>query len=347
MSARAGVVLKPDSLTPLSALLGADLLERAGLPEGVLAVVPGPGPEVGGAVVDACDYLMFTGSTATGRIVGARMGERVVGWSGELGGKNPMIVGAGANLGRAADIACRALYAGNGQVCVSIERVYVEASVAEEFTDVLTRRVRALRLAPGYRFGVDVGCLISPSHLAEVDAHVQDAVAHGARVLTGGRARPDLGPTFYEPTLLADVPPSARVFAEETFGPVVSLYPVADLDEAVERANESAYGLNAVVFCATRAQGEAVARRVRAGTVSVDESYAITWGAHAAPMGGMGQSGVGRRHGREGLEKFTEPQTVVSATRLLNLGGPRWLPQGRWAALLEGAVNVYRRLPGR
>lgn len=345
LMAGSAVVIKPDSQTPYSALLGAELLAEAGLPPDVLSVVPGPGAEVGTAIADTCDYLMFTGSTATGRELGARIGRRLVGWSAELGGKNAMIVGVGADLRRVAEIATRALFSNAGQLCISIERIYVVREIAAEFTDILTRRVAAMRLGPGYTFGVEMGSLISPTQLETVRGAVADAVAKGARVLTGGRPRPDLGPLFYEPTLLADVPPEARCYAEETFGPVASLYPVSDLDEAVRRANDTIYGLNSAVFCATRREGESLTRRLRTGTVNVDEGYAPAWGSLGAPMGGMGASGVGRRHGREGLLKYTQPQTVATQ-RWVHLGGPSFLVD-RWPDVLERAANVMRFLPGR
>lgn len=341
------VVLKPASQTPFSALAGAELLDRAGLPRDLWQVVPGAGAEVGTAIVDHCDYLMFTGSSATGARLAARAGERLVGVSAELGGKNAMIVGAGADLARVAEIGVRACFASAGQLCLSSERIYVEASAYDEFCRVFADRIGRMRLGPGYDWMPEMGCLVSADQLATVERHVADAVARGARVLAGGRRRPDLGPTFYEPTLLADVPPGAECHGEETFGPVASVYPVADLDEAVARANDSRYGLAATVFCATDAEGEAVAARLRAGSIGVNEGYQVAWSSLGGPAGGMGASGLGYRHGAEGLLKYTHRRTVATMSRRVHLGGPAGLSPRRWGDLLARGTNALRLLPRR
>ncbi|HBX81787.1 MAG: succinic semialdehyde dehydrogenase [Propionibacteriaceae bacterium] len=341
------VVLKPATLTPLSALFGADLLVEAGLPRDLWQVMTGAGREAGAAIVQECDFLMFTGASETGATLAAAASRRLVPFSAELGGKNPMIVGAGADLAAVADIGVRACFASAGQLCVSIERIYVEASIFEAFCETFVRRVEAMRVGPGYGWTVDMGSLASAEHLAVVQEHVRDALAKGARLLTGGRRRPDVGPTFYEPTVLTDVPASALCAREETFGPVVSLYRVESLDAAVAQANDSSYGLASAVFCATSAQGEAVAALLRTGMVSVNEGYAAAWSSLGGPAGGMGISGLGYRHGREGLLKYTHAQTVATQTTLLNFGGPRGMDQQRWASFLEGASNLVRLLPGR
>jgi len=340
------VMVKPATITPFSALAAAELLYTAGLPRELFQVVPGSGRVVGTAIVDTVDYLMFTGSSATGRTLGRRAGERLIGYSAELGGKNAMIVTAGADLDTVAEVATRAFYSNSGQLCISIERVYVERRVARALEEKLVRRIGAMRVGPGYEFGPEMGSLISRDQLETVTAHVDDAVAKGARVLVGGRARPDLGPLFYEPTLLADVPEDATCRGEETFGPVVALYPVDTVDEAVERANDTEYGLNSSVFAGSDAEGEAIAARLRTGTVNVGEGYVAAWGSVGAPMGGMGISGVGRRHGEEGLLKYTEPQTVATQ-RLMHFGGPGFLDQQRWQQVLAPATAALRFLPGR
>lgn len=336
------VVHKPASLTPFSTLVGMELWREAGLPADVWQVVPGSGSQVGSAIVDRCDYLMFTGSSATGTELGAAVGRRLVPFSAELGGKNPMIVGAGADLERVAEIAVRACFASAGQLCMSIERIYVEASVHEEFCRVLTRRVAAMRLGAGYDWAPEMGSLVSTDQLAVVRDHIDDAVAKGARVLVGGRHRPDLGPMFHEPTLLVDVPPEAAVYAQETFGPVVSIYPVADLDEAVARANDSEYGLASAVFCATDEEGEAVAARLDTGMSNVNEGYAVAWSSLGGPSGGMGISGVGYRHGREGLLKYTQARTIAVQSRRMHLGGPAFLPRSAWASMLTATTDLMR-----
>ncbi|MEV0947062.1 succinic semialdehyde dehydrogenase [Rhodococcus sp. NPDC049939] len=340
------VVLKPDSQTPYCALACVDLLYQAGLPRDLFAVVPGQGTVVGTALVENTDYVMFTGSSATGQLLAEQCGRRLIGFSAELGGKNPMIVTAGANLREVTDAAVRACYANSGQLCISIERIYVEESVAPEFTRMFGERVRNMKLGASYDFGVEMGSLISEAQVKVVSNHVDDAVVKGATVVAGGKARPDLGPLFYEPTVLTGVPESAECYREETFGPLVSIYPVATVDEAIKRANDTEYGLNASVWAGTKAEGEAIAAQVHAGTVNVDEGYGPAWGSTGAPMGGMGVSGVGRRHGDDGLLKYTEPQTVAT-TRVLNLGGPRGLPPKLWAKIMPPFVKAMQWLPGR
>ncbi len=340
------VVVKPDSQTPYSSLANAELFARAGLPRDLFAVVTGPGTVVGTAITDSCDYLMFTGSSATGRTLAQQCGSRLIGFSAELGGKNPMIVTSGANLDKAAKAAVRACFSNAGQLCISIERMYVERSVAQEFTQKFVAAVQAAKLGASYDFSQDIGSLISEAQLETVTKHVADAVSKGAKILVGGNARPDLGPLFFEPTVLSDVTDAMECGRGETFGPLVSIYPVDSVDEAVTRANDTEYGLNASVWAGSKAEGERIAERLHAGTVNIDEGYAPAWGTTGAPMGGMGISGVGRRHGPDGLLKFTERQTVV-VTRFLNLDAPGFLPQDKWQPLLMTLARGIRFLPGR
>ncbi|WP_084626576.1 succinic semialdehyde dehydrogenase [Demequina aurantiaca] len=336
------VVLKPDSQTPHTALMVLDLLLRAGLPRDVLQIVVGPGPEVGGAVVANADYVMFTGSTATGKIVAAQCAERLIGCSAELGGKNAMLVLEDADVAKAAVGAVRGCFANSGQLCVSIERIYVHDAVWDEFVSAFGERVRQMRLEPGFEWDADMGSLISERQLDAVAAHVDDAVAKGASVLTGGNRRPDLGPYFYEPTVLLGVTDSMELARKETFGPVVSLYRVSSDDEGVKLANDSEYGLSASVW--SKRNGPNVARKLEAGTVNVNEAYAATWSSHGAPMGGMKSSGLGRRHGAQGLLKYTEPQTIA-VQRLLPIAGPADLKKETWAKALSAGsrlLNLYR-----
>ncbi len=340
------VVLKPDSQTPYCALACAELLYEAGLPRALYAIVPGPGSVVGTAIIDNCDYLMFTGSTATGRQLAEHAGRRLIGFSAELGGKNAMIVTRGANLDKAAKAATRACFSNAGQLCISIERIYVEKDVADDFIGKFGAAVRNMKLGTEYDFSVDMGSLISAGQLDTVTDHVDDAKAKGAKVIAGGKARPEVGPLFYEPTVLADVTPEMECAANETFGPVVSIYPVADVDEAVTKANDTEYGLNASVWAGSSAEGQQIAARLRSGTVNVNEGYAFAWGSLSAPMGGMGQSGVGRRHGPEGLLKYTESQTIATA-RVFNLDPPLGIPGTLWQKSLLPIVRTVMRLPGR
>ncbi|MDT5012106.1 MAG: succinate-semialdehyde dehydrogenase / glutarate-semialdehyde dehydrogenase [Mycobacterium sp.] len=340
------VVLKPDSQTPYCALACAELLYEAGLPRALYAIVPGPGSVVGTAIADNCDYLMFTGSSATGSQLAEHAGRRLIGFSAELGGKNAMIITKGANLDKAAKAATRACFSNAGQLCISIERIYVDEDIAGEFTQKFGDAVQNMKLGTAYDFSVDMGSLISEGQVKTVSGHVDDAKVKGAKVIAGGNARPDIGPLFYEPTVLTDVTPEMECAANETFGPLVSIYPVADADEAVEKANDTPYGLNASVWAATTTEGEQIAARLRSGTVNVNEGYAFAWGSLSAPMGGMGISGVGRRHGPEGLLKYTESQTIATA-RVFNLDAPLGLPPTLWQKSLLPIVRSVMKLPGR
>lgn len=335
------VVLKPDSQTPGTALLLAELFAEAGLPEDLFVVVPGAGREIGPVLVAEADFLMFTGSTATGRTLALACAERLMGFSAELGGKNPLLVLPDADLDAAAIGTARAAFANTGQLCISIERAYVHGSVYDEFVSKLIAATSGLRIGVGHSWEFDVGSLASAQQLAAVSAHVDDAVAKGARVLAGGRARPDLGPYCYEPTLLTDVTAEMDVYAEETFGPVLSIYRVDSIDQAVEAANDSRYGLNASIWSAR--SGPKVAARLRTGTVNINDGYAPAFGSHAAPMGGMGESGLGRRHGSQGLLKYTEAQTVAEQ-RLHPIAPPPGVSNQTFARVLKTGVALMNRI---
>ena len=252
-------VLRPDGQSAFTALWAADLLYEAGLPRHVLQVVTGQGRLLGPPLVDSVDFMMFTGGVRTGRQIARQAAERLIGFSLELGGKNPMIVLEDADIEAAVDGLVRGAFVGAGQVCVSIERVYIHSSIFNRFTGKLVERVRGMKLSPALEYGADMGSLTEPGQLATVSAHVQDALSKGAVLLAGGRARPDLGPLFYEPTLLTGVTPAMTVYSEETFGPVVSLYRFTRVDEAVELANDTRYGLNASVWSRNRRKARAIA----------------------------------------------------------------------------------------
>jgi succinate-semialdehyde dehydrogenase/glutarate-semialdehyde dehydrogenase len=339
------VVAKPDSATPFTALWAATLLDEAGLPDGLLQVVTGSGAELGPTLIDSSDFLMFTGSTATGRGIAARAAERLVDTSMELGGKNPLLVLDDADLDRAVPGATRAAFSNAGQLCISIERMYVHEKVWDEFTSRLAQAANDLVMGSTYDYGPEMGSLVSQAQLETVTEHVADAVGKGATLLAGGKARPDLGPWFHEPTVFTDVTPEMTIYADETFGPVVSLYKVSSLDEAIERANDTEYGLNASVWTGDLGRGQEVATRLQAGTVNVNDGYAAAWASVDAPMGGWKASGVGRRHGAYGLLKYTESQTVA-AQRLVPTTAPKGVTQDRYAAVMTKALRLMQRIPG-
>jgi succinate-semialdehyde dehydrogenase/glutarate-semialdehyde dehydrogenase len=335
------VVIKPDWQTTFTALALAEVLADAGVPEQVYQVVVGDGPVVGPMVVDRADYVCFTGSTRVGREVAQRAGARLKGCSLELGGKNAGYVRADAHLDRTVEAMVRACFSNSGQLCISIERLYVHDALYDDFTARFAQAVDGLRVGSGHGYDVEMGSMISAAQLARTEAHVDEAVAQGARVLAGGVARPDLGPFFYAPTILEGVRPGMAVYADETFGPVVSVYRVADDEEAVRLANDSPYGLNAAIFSRDVRTSRRLARRINAGTVNINEGYGSTWGATDSPMGGMGDSGLGRRHGAEGMLKYTEAQTIA-AQRLVGFGYPPQLPPERTAALLAALPKALK-----
>jgi succinate-semialdehyde dehydrogenase/glutarate-semialdehyde dehydrogenase len=345
LAAGNAVVIKPDSQTPFTALWGFALLEDAGLPQGLVQVVTGSGSELGTPLIDGCDYVMFTGSTATGRKVAEQAGRNLIGASMELGGKNAMIVLEDADLGRAVEGAERALFSNAGQLCISIERLYVHEAVADEFQRRLVERVKGMKLGTGLDYGADMGSLISETQLDTVRTHVEDARAKGAEILAGGKARPDLGPYFYEPTLLGSTKEGMTLFRDETFGPVVAISRFGDTEEVIARANDSDYGLNFSLWTKDTGKGAELAKRLRAGTVNVNEGYAAAWASVDAPMGGMKASGLGRRHGADGIRKYTESQTVA-VQRLLPIAPPRGVPQKLWGRIMTLSLRVLRRVPG-
>ncbi|HEU4948051.1 MAG TPA: succinic semialdehyde dehydrogenase [Kribbella sp.] len=337
------VVHKPDSQTPLTALRAVELLYEAGLPRDVWQSVNGDGPVVGGAIIQNSDYICFTGSTKTGRLVAQQAGERLIGCSLELGGKNPMLVLRDADVHRAAEGAVRGCFASAGQLCVSLERLYVADQVYDSFVTAFVDRVQKLKLSAGTGWDVDMGSLISKDQLETVTRHVEDAKANGAVVLTGGRPRPDIGPLFYEPTVLSGVTPQMECFDSETFGPVVSIYRFSDESEAIQRANEGEYGLNASVWTRDTRRGRAVAAQLVAGSVNVNEPYGATFGSIDTPMGGMRSSGLGRRQGVEGLLRYVDPQAIATQ-RLLPIAASHGLKEEAYAELLTGVLRVMKKV---
>ncbi|HTX45868.1 MAG TPA: succinic semialdehyde dehydrogenase [Solirubrobacteraceae bacterium] len=303
------VLLKPSSVTPLSSVLMAEGLHECGCPKDVFQVVVGRGA-IGETMIDHSDFVMFTGSTETGKTVMERASKTLTPVSLELGGKDPMIVCADADIDRAANAAVFWSMQNAGQTCISVERCYVEESIHDRFIEMVGEKARALRQGVPGEFGsVDVGSFINPPQIEIVEAHVNDAVKKGARVLAGGHRREGEG-TFYEPTILVDVDHTMECMTEETFGPTLPIMKVRDSDEAIRLANDSPYGLQASVFTKDIAKGEAIARKLQAGAVVVNDCVA-NYSALEAPMGGWKTSGMGVRHGPEGIRKYTHRQTIL------------------------------------
>ncbi|MEU3890799.1 succinic semialdehyde dehydrogenase [Streptomyces sp. NPDC029041] len=335
------VVMKPDTETCLTALWARDLLIEAGLPADAFQVVLGDGPVVGPEVVRHADYVSFTGSTRTGREVAQGAAARLIGVSLELGGKNPMLVLEDADIEKAAAGAVRACFSSAGQLCISIERLYVHESIADAFLERFAARTKAMRLGTSLAYGADMGSLVGERQLETVTRHVEEAVAKGAKVVAGGVARPDIGPYFFEPTILDGVVTDMSVCGEETFGPVVSVYRFSSEDEVIERANATAYGLNASVWTKNGRRGLEVAARLRTGTVNINEGYAPAYGSVQSPMGGMKDSGLGRRHGSEGILKYTEAQTVAHQ-RVLPMAPSLGMDDEQYAQFMSRSLRLMK-----
>ncbi|RMI29376.1 succinic semialdehyde dehydrogenase [Nocardia stercoris] len=303
-----GVVLKPDNKTALCVLFAVDLLIKAGLPRDLVQVVCGTGPDIGPTLIDNVDYVMFTGSSATGRIIGSQAGANVISCSLELGGKNPMLILDDADLDVTVPGAVFAVYGNSGQACMHIERIYVHESKYDEFLRRFTEAAEELGKKAGaaYDFEPEFGSLVSVDHMERVSAHIEDAKAKGATVVTGGYPRPDLGPAFYQPTVLTGVTPDMVHAKAETFGPVVSIYKFRDVEEAIRLANDTDYGLNASVWGKNIARATEIGARLEAGNVNINDGFITSYSSKATPSGGVKQSGIGTRHGDAGLLKYTD-----------------------------------------
>lgn len=337
------VILKPSEVTPLSSLLMAEMFSECGMPDDVFAVATGDGA-TGAALTAAVDCIMFTGSTRTGRLVAKAAAEALIPCHLELGGNDPMIVCADADVEKAATAAAYYSMNNAGQVCVSVERVYVEAPIYDEFVRRVSEKVGRLRQGPPSGPGsVDVGAIIFPPQMETIDAHVRDAVAKGAKVLVGGHARAGGGGHFYEPTVLVDVDHSMDTMREETFGPVVPIMKVADVDEAVRLANDSSYGLQASVWTRDTPRGEQIARRLEAGAVCVNAAQ-INYFALNLPMGGWKSSGLSARHGAGGIRKYCRVQSMLVS----GFGPRRELFMFPYSARVTGLLGrLYRAIYGR
>mgnify|MGYP000423045753 CR=1 FL=1 len=303
------VVFKPSEITPFSTLYAIDLMHKAGIPRDVVQVVTGDG-STGAALVDLVDYVGFTGSTAVGRKVAVNAAERLIPYSLELGGKDAMIVLQDANV----DLAASGVFIGGtenaGQMCISVERVYVEDPIYDRFVERVRHFAGQVNIGSGDGYDVHVGSLTNEREMLRVERHIQDAVDKGAQLLSGGKRRPDLGPLFFEPAVLVNVDHSMDVMREETFGPIIPIMKVKDADEAIRMANDSEYGLSGSIFTRDLKRGEQLATRIDTGDIGVNRAAAVA-ASPKLPWGGQKNSGVGRRGGPEGLLRFVSTQSVL------------------------------------
>lgn len=330
------VICKTSDFTPHCGALIEKLLADAGFPRNLVTVVQGGG-EVGQALIEADpDKILFTGSVATGRRVAEACAKRLIPTVLELGGKDAMVVLADADLDVAASAAVWGSYTNCGQVCLSVERLFVEQSVSDEFAVRCVAKTKKLRLGPGNDPNTDVGPMIRPQHVQRMVDLVEDAVGRGARVLCGGHPRSDLGANFFEPTVIANVDSTMRLFQEETFGPILALQTVANPEEAIARANDSPFALSASVWTRDTNRGQAIAGRLRAGAVMIND--AISYFAIAeAPHGGCGASGWGRTHGKTGLLEMVQTK-YIDVDRLPRSEKPWWY---RYGSDLERAADAF------
>lgn len=314
LAAGNGVVVKPSEWTPRVLLLAKDLLEEAGIDPDLFAVVVGRG-DAGQAVIEAeVDMVVFTGSVATGRLVAAACGERLIPCVSELGGKDAAIVLADADVERAARSVAFGGFANGGQICAAVERVLVHESIYPRFVEALAERARSLRQGDDGEVQVDLGPMVMPSQEAVIVGQLADAVQRGARILAGGRAFGAEGARYFEPTVVADVDASSSLWREESFGPCIPVRPFRTEEEAVREVNRSRYGLNAYVFSRDRRASRRIASRLEVGTVMIDDVL-YTGALPQAPWGGLKQSGVGRVHGDQGLRDLCDAR-LVSEPRL-------------------------------
>jgi acyl-CoA reductase-like NAD-dependent aldehyde dehydrogenase len=338
------VVLKPSEVTPFTGLAIGDLFADAGAGtdlDGIVQVVTGAGPTGEALVRAGVQKVCFTGSARTGKRVMAAAAETLTPVLLELGGKDPMIVCADADLDRAAAGAVWGAFQNAGQTCMSVERVYVESPVYGAFVDKVVQRTRAIRQGEGE--GHDIGSMAFPPQLAVVESHLADALERGATALTGGR-RPDRDGLWFEPTVLVGVDHDMAIMREETFGPVLPIMEVNDVDEAVRLANDSPYGLNSSIWTRDLGKGRALASRIQAGNVCVNDAI-VSYAVADLPFGGVKESGVGRIHGLDALRELSTVKSVL----VDRFGLPRelwWFPVPDALSPLAKAALVLRHRRG-
>jgi len=305
------IVLKPSEITPFSALHAVEIAHRVGIPRDVIQVVTGDGG-TGAALVEVVDYVAVTGSTATGRTGAQQAAARLIPCSLELGGKDPLIVLEDADLDLAATTTLQGALENAGQVCVSVERVYVVESIYDRFVEHLTRYAAQMTLGADDGLHVHVGSMTNEREVARCEQQIADAVAKGARVIAGGKRRPDLGPLFFEPTILVDVDHTMDLMHDETFGPLIPVMRIRSAEEGVRLANDSHYGLSSGILTRNLKRGEQLARQIQAGDTSVNKVQFVI-GTPTLPSGGVKDSGIGRRNGPEGRLRCGHTQSVLVA----------------------------------
>jgi acyl-CoA reductase-like NAD-dependent aldehyde dehydrogenase len=334
------VVLKPSEITPACGALIEKIAARAAIPAGLVNVLQGRG-DLGAAIIDTePDKVFFTGSVATGTKIAQACAAKLIPSVLELGGKDPMIVLADADLDVASSAAVWGGFMNCGETCISVERIYVERTVADRFTELCVEKTRKLRLGPPEAAEAEVGPMIQRAQLEKVEAQLRDAVARGARVVTGGVRRPDMGANFLEPAVVTNVDHSMLLMREETFGPVIAIRAVSTVDEAVTLANDSPYSLAASVWTGDAKHGASIASRLNAGSVMVND-VATYYGISEAPHGGIGASGWGHSHGKLGLREMVQPK-YIDVDRLPRFAKPWWF--GYTSALAESADGFVRAL---
>jgi len=303
------VVLKPSEFTPAIALEIEKNFREAGLPDGVFQVIVGDGTTGAALAASEIDKIVFTGSAATGRKVAAAAAEKLIPVVMELGGSDPMLVLRDANLEHAASGAIWARFMNCGQSCVAVKRVFVEQEIYDTFVVNVVAKVKRLRLGSGSDPETEIGPLIRERQVVTIENQLADAVSKGAKILCGGKRRPDLGPLFFEPTVLTSVNPSMKILQEETFGPLLPIVPVRNIDEAITLANATPYGLSASIWTSALKRGRELAQRIETGAVLINDAVSHV-GACEVPHGGAKASGYGRTHGREGLMEMTRSKYV-------------------------------------
>ena len=338
MSLMAGntVVIKPSELTPIIGLKIGEIFEKAGLPEGCVQIVSGAGATGAALVESNPDKIMFTGSVATGKKIAAAAAKNLTSVVLELGGKDPMIVFADANLELASSAAVWGAFCNSGQSCSSVERLYVEESVAAELTRRIVEKTKQIKQGTGDKETISIGAMSSERQIAIVEDHVEDFRLSGATIETGGRRDPELEGLFYEPTVITNAHNDMRAMQEETFGPTLPIATFSTEEDAIRLANDSEFGLTASVWTRDRAKGKRVAEKIEAGSVCINEVL-YTHGIGQTPWGGFKNSGRGRTHGREGLMELVQPQHIHTNHLAL-------LPDAWWMPYSANAIATFRKM---